>query len=188
MIDSEHPLPVSAGFKLVGIARSSATVPSAEQEPHECGAQDLAVPTAQPEDRSRQSGVGAGHEQHSDGAGLRVSDGGGGLGQPQSTGKVLAHRVAITLESCHAVQALEEAFAKYGTPCGWLPDRTQPQDQALDGVTITARSGYVCSRLNIRRRDSATRPNHGAGGSTPGLMSADGRLSLVRSSQYVEPA
>ncbi|WP_373429603.1 MULTISPECIES: IS3 family transposase [Cupriavidus] len=30
--------------------------------------------------------------------------------------KVLAHRVAITLESCHAVEALEEAFAKYGTP------------------------------------------------------------------------
>ncbi len=30
--------------------------------------------------------------------------------------KVLAHRVAITLESCHAVEALEEAFAKYGKP------------------------------------------------------------------------
>nr|WP_224011286.1 IS3 family transposase [Cupriavidus pinatubonensis] len=30
--------------------------------------------------------------------------------------KVLAYRVAITLESCHAVEALEEAFAKYGTP------------------------------------------------------------------------
>lgn len=30
--------------------------------------------------------------------------------------KVLAHRVAITLESCHAVEALEEAIAKYGTP------------------------------------------------------------------------
>ncbi|WP_441627206.1 IS3 family transposase [Cupriavidus sp. 2MCAB6] len=30
--------------------------------------------------------------------------------------KVLAHRVAITLESCHAVEALEEAFAKYGAP------------------------------------------------------------------------
>jgi putative transposase len=29
---------------------------------------------------------------------------------------VLAHRVAITLESCHAVEALEEAFAKYGLP------------------------------------------------------------------------
>nr|WP_116117172.1 IS3 family transposase [Paraburkholderia sp. BL6669N2] len=30
--------------------------------------------------------------------------------------RVLAHRVAITLESCHAVEALEEAFAKYGPP------------------------------------------------------------------------
>src|SRR6202022_2407506 len=30
--------------------------------------------------------------------------------------RVPAHRVAITLESCHAVGALEEAFAKYGLP------------------------------------------------------------------------
>src|SRR5260370_7409902 len=30
--------------------------------------------------------------------------------------RALAHRVAITLESCHAVEALEEAFAKYGLP------------------------------------------------------------------------
>jgi putative transposase len=30
--------------------------------------------------------------------------------------KVLAHRVAITLEAIHAVEALEEAFAKYGKP------------------------------------------------------------------------
>lgn len=30
--------------------------------------------------------------------------------------RVLAHRVAITLESCHAVEALEEAFARYGHP------------------------------------------------------------------------
>ena len=30
--------------------------------------------------------------------------------------KVLAHRVAITLEAIHAVEALEEAFAKYGRP------------------------------------------------------------------------
>ncbi|MBN3756031.1 IS3 family transposase [Paraburkholderia sp. Tr-20389] len=30
--------------------------------------------------------------------------------------RVLAHRVATTLESCHAVEALEEAFAKYGLP------------------------------------------------------------------------
>jgi putative transposase len=30
--------------------------------------------------------------------------------------KVLAHRVAITMEALHAVEALEEAFAKYGQP------------------------------------------------------------------------
>nr|WP_155623965.1 IS3 family transposase [Burkholderia territorii] len=30
--------------------------------------------------------------------------------------KVLAHRVAITMEATHAVEALEEAFAKYGQP------------------------------------------------------------------------
>jgi putative transposase len=30
--------------------------------------------------------------------------------------KVLAHRIAITMEAMHAVEALEEAFAKYGQP------------------------------------------------------------------------
>ncbi|MDF3089172.1 IS3 family transposase [Burkholderia semiarida] len=30
--------------------------------------------------------------------------------------KILAHRVAITLEAVHAVEALEEAFARYGLP------------------------------------------------------------------------
>ena len=30
--------------------------------------------------------------------------------------RVLAYRVAITLESCHAVEAIEEAFAKDGVP------------------------------------------------------------------------
>jgi len=30
--------------------------------------------------------------------------------------KVLSHRVAITLESVHSVEALEEAFARYGLP------------------------------------------------------------------------
>jgi putative transposase len=29
---------------------------------------------------------------------------------------VLAHRTAITLESVHAVQALAEAFARFGKP------------------------------------------------------------------------
>lgn len=30
--------------------------------------------------------------------------------------KVLAHRVAITLEACHAKEVIEQALAKYGTP------------------------------------------------------------------------
>ena len=30
--------------------------------------------------------------------------------------KVLAHQVAITMEACHAVEVLEQAFARYGTP------------------------------------------------------------------------
>ena len=30
--------------------------------------------------------------------------------------RVLAHKVAITLEACHAREIIEEAFARYGTP------------------------------------------------------------------------
>ena len=30
--------------------------------------------------------------------------------------KVLAHKVAITLEACHATEIIEQAFARYGTP------------------------------------------------------------------------
>lgn len=30
--------------------------------------------------------------------------------------KVLAHKVAITLEACHAREIIEHAFAKYGVP------------------------------------------------------------------------
>jgi putative transposase len=30
--------------------------------------------------------------------------------------KVLTHKVAVTLEACHAVEILKEAFARYGTP------------------------------------------------------------------------
>jgi putative transposase len=33
-----------------------------------------------------------------------------------ATRRVMAYRVAITMEACHAVEALEEAFAKYGLP------------------------------------------------------------------------
>ncbi|WP_192624965.1 DDE-type integrase/transposase/recombinase [Desulfomicrobium macestii] len=30
--------------------------------------------------------------------------------------KVLASKIAITLEACHAVDVLQEAFRRYGTP------------------------------------------------------------------------
>ena len=30
--------------------------------------------------------------------------------------KVLAHKVAITLEACHATEVIEQALARYGTP------------------------------------------------------------------------
>jgi putative transposase len=32
------------------------------------------------------------------------------------SGKVLAHKVAITLEACHAKEIIEQAFARFGTP------------------------------------------------------------------------
>jgi putative transposase len=30
--------------------------------------------------------------------------------------RTLAHKVAITLEACHATEIIEQAFARYGTP------------------------------------------------------------------------
>ena len=33
-----------------------------------------------------------------------------------ATRKVLAHKVAITLEACHVIDVLNEAFAKYDAP------------------------------------------------------------------------
>jgi putative transposase len=35
--------------------------------------------------------------------------------------RVLAHRTAITLEACHAVEALEEAYARFGKPRSSTP-------------------------------------------------------------------
>jgi putative transposase len=49
--------------------------------------------------------------------------------------RVLAHRVAITMEAEHAVAALEEAFAKYG-----LPEIVNTDSKNVD----TSRSGSVC--------------------------------------------
>ena len=37
----------------------------------------------------------------------------GGITIHWATRKVLAHKVAITLEACHVIDVLNEAFAKY---------------------------------------------------------------------------
>jgi hypothetical protein len=47
-----------------------------------------------------------------DGHGIRLSERRGGRGQP----KVLAQKVAITLEACHAVENFEQALTRYGVP------------------------------------------------------------------------
>lgn len=49
---------------------------------------------------------------HPDGRGICVPDRSRGLGRPE----VLASKVAITLEACHAVDVLQDAFNRYGTP------------------------------------------------------------------------
>lgn len=59
--------------------------------------------------------------------------------------KILAHRVAITLEAAHAVEALEEAFARYG-----LPDivNTDQGSQFTAGAFTEAVLGR-CVRLSM---------------------------------------
>jgi hypothetical protein len=63
----------------------------AGHEPPQRAAQDLAIPAARHEDRPRQPGVGTRYDIHSDGAWLRVADGGGRLGEPQGTGSPGRH-------------------------------------------------------------------------------------------------
>jgi hypothetical protein len=64
--------------------------------------------------------------------------------------KILAHRVAITLEATHAVEALEEAFARYG-----LPDIVNTDSKNVD----TSPSGSVCVLhvLSISGRSGAAK-------------------------------
>ena len=57
--------------------------------------------------------------------------------------KVLAHRVAITLEACHAVEVLSEAFARHGTP-GIVNTDQGSQFTAAEFIdTVTARGCQI---------------------------------------------
>jgi len=57
--------------------------PYGERSP---AAQGLPLPAAQGGDPPRQPGLGAGHDLHPDGPGLRLSHGRGGCGQPHGAG------------------------------------------------------------------------------------------------------
>ena len=69
--------------------------------------------------------------------------------------KVLAHRVAITMEAIHAVEALEEAFAKYGQPEIVNTDQgsqftaTAFTDAVLDRGIKLSMDGKGASRDNV---------------------------------------
>lgn len=68
---------------------------------------------------------------------------------------MLAHRVAITLESYHAVEALEEAFAKYGLPEIGNTDQgsqftaTEFTDAVLSRNVLLSMDGNGAKRDNV---------------------------------------
>lgn len=85
--------------------------------------------------------------------------------------KVLAHKVAITLEACHAVEVLEEAISRFGAPeitptravssrparsltWSWLPGRSCRWTAGGPGATTCLPSGY--GRVRSTRRYSCT--------------------------------
>ena len=57
--------------------------------------------------------------------------------------KVLARRVAITLEACHAVEVLTEAFARHGTPDIVNTDQGSQFTAAEFTETVTARGCQI---------------------------------------------
>jgi len=66
--------------------------------------------------------------------------------------KVLAHWVAITLESCHAVEVLEEAFAKYeivNTDQGSQLTATEFTDAVLNRSILLSMDGKGSWRDNV---------------------------------------
>ena len=87
-------------------------VPEAQHQPAASGASDLSVSAARADHRAAEPGLGDGHHLHPDGAWLRLSGSGAGLGHPP----VLAWRLSISMSADFCVEALEEAIAKYGAP------------------------------------------------------------------------
>ena len=61
--------------------------------------------------------------------------------------KILAHRVAITLEAKHAVEALEEAFARYG-----LPDIVNTDQGTQGAFNRSSQHGIVEQILDARSK------------------------------------
>ncbi len=91
--------------------------------------------------------MGTRHGVHSDGKWIRVSAGGGGLGE-----KVLSHRGAITREAVHAVDALEKAFARYVLPdIGDTGQGSQFTAGAFTGPCWTGASGYRWTARKLAR-------------------------------------
>ena len=58
--------------------------------------------------------------------------------------KVLAHRVAITMEAMNAVEALEEAFAKYGLPEIVNTDSKAASSPRLNSPTRCSAGAFAC--------------------------------------------
>ena len=82
---------------------------------------------------------------------------------------VLAHRIATTLEACHAVEALEQAFARYGTP------EIVNTDQ---GSQFTAE---VFIDAVLARKSNMSMDGRGAGGTTSSLNGCGGQSNTRRS-------
>jgi len=59
--------------------------------------------------------------------------------------KVLAHKVAITLQACHAREILEQAFARYGVP--EIVNTDQGSQFTAEEFTHASTSGYTCAPM-----------------------------------------
>ena len=85
---------------------------AARHQPAPSGPQALSLSAAPVSYHPRESGLGAGHDLHPHGARVclltAVVD--------VASRLVLAHKVAITLEACHAKEIIEQAFARFGVP------------------------------------------------------------------------
>ena len=57
--------------------------------------------------------------------------------------KVLTHKVAVTLEACHAKETLQEAFAKFGTP------EIVNTDQGSQGHRVDLPNRPLCIGCNL---------------------------------------